>query len=116
MPDLFAGTTLVAGTMQSAELTDVGDLVIDAELSQVQTQGLSFTYRIIAKEAGMTRYKPVSGEKQIAITASRSGNGDYRESIVAVNAASVYLEIDVPAGAAGTVTAKATHSANPLSA
>jgi hypothetical protein len=109
---IFNAEALVAGELISDELTDVGDLVLDVELSAAQTQGLSLDFVLKGVEGANTIYKPITGEYGQAMTFSLSGQGSIRVPLVGVNCESVKLYLNVPTGATGTITVESTQSAN----
>lgn len=113
---IFDAESLVAGTLQSVELTLVGDLVLDAELAGM-TEDVSITFELKALDGATNAiYKPVtSGTEMQAVKVSRGKNGVFRQSITGVNSLSVYLFVTVPKTISGTLTVETTQSANPLS-
>lgn len=110
---IFTNEALVSGTLESTEITDVGDLVLDVQLSAGLPQGKSLKYEVKAKE-GSNDYKNILNEKGEQIAVSTSGSSGFRLNIKGVDSESAKLFIIVPETYTGTtVTVEATKSTNP---
>ena len=110
---IINAVALSGGDITSSEITSVGDLVLDIEVSASQTSGIGFKYDLKAKEGTAVSYKPVLDENGKAVVFSTSSNGSYRINIKGVDSDSVKLFVSVPAGSTGTMTALSTKTANP---
>lgn len=113
---IFDAEALVAGTtLVSDPIDDVGNLVIDFEISGILPETSSLTCRLTGKEDATGTYKPITlGENEKAIKFQRSANGSFRQKIQGVDANFSQLEVDVPDEVtAGSITAWVTITANP---
>ena len=101
---LFNAEALVAGTtMASAEVTDVGDLVLDFDLATiVNTKNLGIEVVLKAHE-GSNSYKVVTLENKPLFKKVIYTDG-FRESIQGINTEKMKLYVTVPPSVTGTMT------------
>lgn len=113
---IFDAEALVAGTtLMSAAIDDVGNLVIDVEISGMAPEIKSVSCLLTGKEDAAGTYKPItSGEGSDAIIFQRSASASFRQSIAGVDANFSQLEVTVPSGVtSGSITAWDTKTTNP---
>lgn len=108
---LIDAVDLVKGVLTSDSITDVGDLVLDVELT-VPAPNDGILIKLKAKE-GNNNYKDISDEGDINIFWVVGGKTGLRKNIVGINTENLILELTSPSGVSGKVTVEYTKTTNP---
>lgn len=103
---LFNAAALVAGTvMASAEITDVGNLVIDVDLASIVNRNHNGIEFILKAHEGSNSYKVLRRDSEEEEIIKRICYEDgFRDVIYGVDSEKVKLYVKVPAGVTGTMT------------
>ncbi len=111
---LFTAEPLIEGTtMASAEITDVGDIVIDVDLANIVNSGQKELEFLLKVHEGTNSYKALT-DNDDRIIQWKTRESSFRKKIEGIDTEKAKLYVNVPAGYSGNMTVVYNKTANAI--